>query len=109
MAQIVRNEAVRHRKREEPGVAEIAGAAQAVEDEALALTADRVDVQAALRRLAPADRQLLSLRYELDLTQPAIATRLGLPEGTIKVRLHRARAKLRSELITDGESNRTDH
>jgi RNA polymerase sigma-70 factor (ECF subfamily) len=35
------------------------------------------------------------MRYAEDLTQGAIARRLGIPEGTVKVRLHRARAKLR--------------
>ena len=35
------------------------------------------------------------MRYEEDLTQPAIAARLGIPEGTVKVQLHRARVKLR--------------
>ena len=35
------------------------------------------------------------MRYQEDLTQGAIALRLGIPEGTVKVRLHRVRAKLR--------------
>ena len=43
-------------------------------------------------------RELLRMRYDLDLTQVEIAARLGLPEGTVKVRLHRARAKLRRAL-----------
>jgi len=43
-------------------------------------------------------RELLRMRYDLDLTQVEIAARLGLPEGTVKVRLHRARAKLRRDL-----------
>jgi len=38
------------------------------------------------------------MRYDLDLTQVEIAARLGLPEGTVKVRLHRAQAKLRRDL-----------
>jgi RNA polymerase sigma-70 factor (ECF subfamily) len=39
------------------------------------------------------------LRYGEDLTQSAIARRLGIPEGTVKVRLHRARDKLRREYV----------
>jgi RNA polymerase sigma-70 factor (ECF subfamily) len=35
------------------------------------------------------------MKYEEDLTQATIARRLGIPEGTVKVRLHRARNKLR--------------
>jgi RNA polymerase sigma-70 factor (ECF subfamily) len=44
------------------------------------------------------DRALVWLRYEDDLTQPVIAERLGMPEGTVKVRLHRLRAVLRREI-----------
>jgi RNA polymerase sigma-70 factor (ECF subfamily) len=62
-------------------------------------TVERADVQAALRRLSRRDRELLALRYGEDLTQAAIAVRLGIPEGTVKVRLHRARDKLRREYV----------
>jgi len=58
----------------------------------------RVTVSAALSRLDAEDRRLLTMRYEDDLTQPAIARVLDLPEGTVKVRLHRLRHRLRSEL-----------
>ena len=54
-------------------------------------TVERADVHAALERLNERDRQLIRLRYEEDLTQTAIASRLGMPEGTVKVRLHRVR------------------
>jgi RNA polymerase sigma-70 factor (ECF subfamily) len=37
----------------------------------------------------------MRLRYVEDLTQGQVAARLGVPEGTVKVRLHRARARLR--------------
>lgn len=59
---------------------------------------ERLTVQQALSRLSPADRKLLSLRYEDDLTQVEIAGRLGWPEGTVKVRLHRLRRHLALEL-----------
>jgi RNA polymerase sigma-70 factor (ECF subfamily) len=58
-----------------------------------------LDLSIALDKLGRDDRLLLELRYRDDLTQAAIAARLRTPEGTIKVRLHRARAKLR-ELLT---------
>lgn len=45
--------------------------------------------------LAPEDRLLLELRYEQDLTQGQVADCLGIPEGTVKVRLHRLRKRLR--------------
>ena len=56
-------------------------------------------LHAALELLSDRDRQLLELRYTEDLTQQAIARRLGIPEGTVKVRLHRARDKLRRAYV----------
>jgi RNA polymerase sigma factor (sigma-70 family) len=75
-------------------VAEIE-AKEGVEDEQLVATVERADLYAAIERLDDRDRQLLHLRYDEDLTQQAIARRLGLPDGTVKVRLHRLRHKLR--------------
>jgi RNA polymerase sigma-70 factor, ECF subfamily len=68
------------------------------EDDELAGTATRVTVERALDTLADADQRLLLLRYGEDLTQVEVARRLGLPEGTVKVRLHRARRRLRALL-----------
>lgn len=62
-------------------------------------TVEHADLQAALRRLSQPDRRLLAMRYVEDLTQAAIASRLGIPEGTVKVRLHRARNKLRRAYV----------
>ena len=58
----------------------------------------QVDVRRAVRSLTPQDRKLLALRYVDDLTQPALASALGIPEGTAKVRLHRARGRLQQVL-----------
>ena len=68
------------------------------EDRELAGTALRVSVEQALGTLAAGDRRLLRLRYAEDLTQGEVARRLGVPEGTVKVRLHRARRRLRALL-----------
>jgi RNA polymerase sigma-70 factor (ECF subfamily) len=65
------------------------------EDAQVLAAVELADLHAAMEALSERDRQLLEMRYEEDLTQAAIATRLGIPEGTVKVRLHRARAKLR--------------
>jgi RNA polymerase sigma-70 factor (ECF subfamily) len=59
---------------------------------------DRVAVRAALAVMSATDHTLIALRYGEDLTQPRVAEMLGLPEGTVKVRLHRVRAALRSLL-----------
>jgi RNA polymerase sigma-70 factor, ECF subfamily len=51
---------------------------------------DRDEVARALGRLNPDARVVLALRYGADLTVPAIAARLGIPEGTAKTRLRDA-------------------
>lgn len=58
----------------------------------------QLQIRALVARLEPLDQQLLMLRYGHDLTQPAVARALDLAEGTAKVRLHRARARLRAAL-----------
>lgn len=68
------------------------------EDHHLAATALRLSVEQALDSLGDGDRRLLRLRYAEDLTQSEVARRLGVPEGTVKVRLHRARRRLRGML-----------
>ena len=58
----------------------------------------RIDVARALRTLSDGDRALVRARYVDDLTQAEVAHRLEMPEGTAKVRLHRARNRLRTLL-----------
>ena len=93
LAQIVRNEAARRFQKRDPQPTQHAEAGGA-EDPMVASAGARLDLRLALKRLDSGERQLLRLRYEQDLTQPVIARLLGMPEGTVKVRLHRARAKL---------------
>jgi RNA polymerase sigma-70 factor, ECF subfamily len=59
---------------------------------------DRVWLRTAVARLSAPDQRLLRMRYERDLTTAQIAERLGTPEGTVKIRLHRLRTRLRGEL-----------
>jgi len=103
--QITRNEAKRQLERR----ARLAGREIVVthelepeaDDEGLARTAARVTVEQALQRLDGTDRDVIRLRYGEDLTQAEVARRLGMPEGTVKVRLHRARGRLRT-LLEEG-------
>jgi RNA polymerase sigma-70 factor, ECF subfamily len=60
----------------------------------------RLSVEQALARLSEGDRCLVKLRYSLDLSDVAIANRLGIAEATVRVRLHRVRKRLRT-LIGD--------
>jgi RNA polymerase sigma-70 factor (ECF subfamily) len=68
---------------------------QSAEDDAV-LT--RIDVERALSELSPADRMMVRLRYEADLTHPSVARALGLSVANVKVRLHRLRPKLQHSL-----------
>ncbi len=95
---IVRNEAFRQHARVRPEPVDTVDSWEAAEDEGIVSTVERADLHAALKRLPERDRKLLELRYQEDLTQEAIARRLGVPDGTVKVRLHRVRHKLREEM-----------
>ena len=57
----------------------------------------------AIEELAPRDALLLRLRYERDLTQARLARIAGMPEGTVKIRLHRIRGRLRERLTGDND------
>jgi RNA polymerase sigma-70 factor, ECF subfamily len=98
LATIVRNEAFRLHARVRPDPVDMMETEVGVDDERVLATVERADIHAALGRLDERERQLVRLRYEEDLTQAGIARRLGIPEGTVKVRLHRVRNKLRREI-----------
>jgi RNA polymerase sigma factor (sigma-70 family) len=56
---------------------------------------ERLDLIAALAGLSPRDRQALFLHYWADLSHEQIATALATPLGTVKLRVYRARTKLK--------------
>jgi RNA polymerase sigma-70 factor (ECF subfamily) len=98
LSTIVRNEAARAYARDRPDpIAEI-DRSEGIEDEELGAVAARLELGQAISHLDGAERLLLGLRYGRDMTQPAIARLLSMPEGTVKVRLHRAREKLHRAL-----------
>lgn len=99
LATIVRHEAFRQHARVRPDPIGTVEGQEGMEDARVLATVERADLRAALKVLNEKDRQLLELRYSEDLTQSAIARRLGIPEGTVKVRLHRARNKLRRAYV----------
>jgi RNA polymerase sigma-70 factor (ECF subfamily) len=63
---------------------------------------ERAAVQRALQQLAPAYREIAVLRYWHDLSYEEIIQATGLPESTIKTRLHRARRMLAEALRSEG-------
>ena len=98
---IAHNEALRavsrNRERSEPdGVGDERPAAGCLEEQVLS----RLSVEQLLGRLSRPERELVRLRYEQDLAHSTIADRLGIPEATVRVRIHRVRKRL-SDLIME--------
>lgn len=100
LLQITRNEAFRlldrRRRLEERETPAAAAAEPASEDSRLERAIAAMATEQALSDLRPDERALVRLRYVHDLSQPELARRLDLPEGTVKVRLHRIRGRLRT-------------
>ena len=71
------------------------------EDEAGAFEG-RDAVRQAISDLVPEQRQVVVLRYFAELTVPEVARAIGVREGTVKSRLHRALARLRESLEEAG-------
>jgi RNA polymerase sigma-70 factor, ECF subfamily len=100
--QITRNEAFR-RMRRTPFSTALDATAEVTDScasEAIDRIASRIDVDRALDRLSSDERTLVALRYSHDYSQPEIARRLDIPEGTAKVRLHRVRKRLETLMET---------
>lgn len=70
--------------------------------------AQREEVRQALVKLSSDQRRVIALRYGADLTEIDIALVLGLPIGTVKSRLNRARERLRTLLMDEGSENYND-
>jgi RNA polymerase sigma-70 factor (ECF subfamily) len=101
--QIARNEALRQLARQARRRDLYTAACEEVMDgvpagQDVSQLAEIIDLREAIAELAPSDALLLRLRYEGDLTQPRLARLAGIPEGTVKIRLHRIRGRLRERL-----------
>jgi RNA polymerase sigma-70 factor (sigma-E family) len=68
--------------------------------------ARRATVLDALRRLPRRQREVLALRYYLDLSEAEIAETLGISRGAVKSHASRAAAALRAQLGTALEETR---
>ena len=68
-------------------------------EERLTSADERSELNLALQSLSPEMRAVVVLRDVYDLPHEAIAAELGISEGAAKVRLHRARRKLRERLF----------
>ena len=71
-------------------------------EEAALASEEQRRLRRALAGLSPEQRELLALRAVRDLNYAQIAELLGVPEGTVKSRLARAREALRKKLACAG-------
>jgi RNA polymerase sigma-70 factor (ECF subfamily) len=62
---------------------------------------ERLDIERALARLPMADRQILFMRYYLDLSVEEIAASLGISPSAAKGRIHRAAHRMRPGLLEE--------
>lgn len=76
-------------------------ATRAADDPLVWLLADeeRAMVRSALGRLARRDAEILLLKYSEGWSYHEIASRLGIGHSAVEARLHRARKRLREELV----------
>ena len=65
---------------------------------------ERLDLDAALARLAPQHLLVLSLYYHLDLPIAEVAGVLGCSEGAARQRLHRALVALRPAMVLEADA-----
>ena len=72
-------------------------------DEAVVRRAGRATVLDALQRLSERQREVLVLRYYLDLDEAGIAEALGISRGAVKSHASRGAAALRTLLETDDD------
>lgn len=68
-----------------------------------AAVADRDELDRAIATLDPDHVVVIALRFASDLSIAEIAARVGIPEGTVKSRLHHALRRLRTALDRGSE------
>jgi RNA polymerase sigma factor (sigma-70 family) len=82
-------------------VADIVGGSETSADELVLAGVEYGDLGAAVARLSPQMRAVVQATVLDGLTMREASRLLGVPQGTVKTRLHRAKAQLRREL-TEG-------
>ncbi len=63
---------------------------------------DKTLIDKALASLPPSYREILSLRHQQEFSYAEIAEVLGIPEGTVKIRLFRARNLMKEKMLAMG-------
>lgn len=73
-------------------------------DPVMSAPSDRLAIEEGFRRLPTPQRVVAVMYYVLDLPLEEIAAAVGVPVGTVKSRLHRARAALLEHLSAEERS-----
>jgi RNA polymerase sigma-70 factor (ECF subfamily) len=97
VATIARNEALRIADRRQPDPLD--DMSEAAEDSREDEILGQADVERAIAGLSGRDRALIRGRYWDDLDYRELGRLLHVPEGTARVRLHRALARLRRVMV----------
>jgi RNA polymerase sigma-70 factor, ECF subfamily len=106
LATIARSRTIDHLRRRvpEPWDPATAAASAAGAEEHGAEILDRLMLDELLRRLPPAEAEVVRLRFHIGLSQSQISTLTGLPLGTVKSRMTSALRHLRSMLEEEARS-----
>jgi RNA polymerase sigma-70 factor (ECF subfamily) len=94
----------RHRRR--PIQVEITALDHPSIQDSQSASADRDALERGLRIVDPDLRTIIVLFYYLDMPLPDVAAAIGIPIGTAKSRLHRARGQMRVALGLDADGGR---
>lgn len=100
---------VRERQRLLPETAPLdraAGSSLLDPDRRLEQREARANLLTALEGLSPKLREVVRLRFFQELPYEEICDRLGVPEGTVKSRIHRGRAELKRLIIAGRKAPR---
>lgn len=100
VGQHYRDLARQHRLRQAAGPAPVAPDFSERADARVTATAIRPVLTGALASLPPGDRDVLLLVAWEELSYEEVARALGIPLGTVRSRLHRARVRLRKALAS---------
>lgn len=97
---ITRRECARlARHRSERREARLEACGQRLDDrDTIEVVDSKVDLRRVVGSLPEEDQLLLNLRYVEQLSQGEVAEAIGLPEGTVKTKLHRIRARVRARM-----------
>jgi RNA polymerase sigma factor (sigma-70 family) len=77
---------------------------RSVHEQPIAQVDDHDQLERGFRRLSPEQRTVVVLHYYLDLPLTEVAGIMGIPDGTVRSRLHYAISALRAALEADGRS-----